>query len=932
MKSIRSFPAIFAVFATILLPVPTARAMPATDPVNVFADTGSLQTARRDHTATLLQDGAVLVAGGYNGSYLASAELYNPALGTWSNVGNLATARRNHTATFLPDGTVLVVGGRNAGILSSAQIYDPRTQVWQSTEALATARYQHTATLLPDGTVLVVGGTGVSGDLASAEIYHPDTRSWTAAASLTSARTSHTATFSAFLEGGYTGVLVAGGSSGATFPTGSEFYNFTTQAWLPAGILTTGRSGHTATLNDQGTIVVAGGTGSSGSLASVESGVANGTTSTSLTSARSSHTATRLPDGRILFTGGLNGGTYLSSAETTGVTSGSLRFVRASHTATLLTSGKVLIVGGYNGTSYLSSAELFDPDAATWSSGPALTTARGSHTATLLSNGKVLVAGGVGATSNKLATTELFDPAANGWSPTGALATARRFHTGTLLRDGTVLVAGGEGAGGSLSSSEIYDPITGTWRADIGPLSSPRTAHTATLLPSGKVLVAGGGSNTAELYNPATGGWQSTGATAVAHTGHTATLLPDGTVLVVGGGNSTAELYNPVTGTWSSTGSFGSPVSGQTATLLSIAKPGFQPFGKVLVVGSGTARPYDTYPGSWGGAVTMVTAQRYGHTATLLSNGTVLITGGHSTTASLASSSFYDPTRNAWITTGDLAGARESHTATLLLDGRVLAVGGFNGSVAVSTVEVFDPGVGGVSQPDIGTATLADGVLALTGTRLNGWLGSSGSGGNSQDSSTAYPLVQCRSLANDETAWLSFEGSTTIQADGLRGSLASFPGAGLMRVTVFSNGTPSASAIIANLHSDTAYAANYTAGQTAGQNAVTSSPNSFNLYSQSQYAANYTAGQNTVLAAPDTFDLYSLSQVQALNVGTPLIRRDGLGQFKLTFGVEKSTTLQPGSFLPFPMTAPQTSINAQGKLEFRFTSPDNAAFFRLESH
>ena len=87
-----------------------------------------------------------------------------------------------------------------------------------------------------------------------------------------------------------------------------------------------------------------------------------------------------------------------------------------------------------------------------------------------------------------------------------------------------------------------------------------------------------------------------------------------------------------------------------------------------------------------------------------------------------------------------------------------------------------------------------------------------------------------------------------------------------------------------------------------------------------------------MINAPNTFSLYTLSQVQALNVGTPLLTRDaGSGQFKLTIGVKKTTALtQP--FTDFPLVAPQTSINAQGKLEFLFTVPGNAAFFRVESN
>ena len=103
------------------------------------------------------------------------------------------------------------------------------------------------------------------------------------------------------------------------------------------------------------------------------------------------------------------------------------------------------------------------------------------------------------------------------------------------------------------------------------------------------------------------------------------------------------------------------------------------------------------------------------------------------------------------------------------------------------------------------------------------------------------------------------------------------------------------------------------------------------LYNPTQYAANRTAGQTDVTSAPNGYGLYTLSQVQALHVGAPLLQRDGLGQFKVTLGIEKSTTLQPTSFQPFPMTAPQTTVNGAGELEFLFTVPDNAAFFRLEA-
>jgi hypothetical protein len=104
-----------------------------------FLVTGSLNTARYDHTATLLPSGMVLVAGGYNGGYLASAELYDPASGAWTATGSLNTARASYTATLLPNGMVLVAGGEdNSDLLASAELYDPASGTWTATGSLNT--------------------------------------------------------------------------------------------------------------------------------------------------------------------------------------------------------------------------------------------------------------------------------------------------------------------------------------------------------------------------------------------------------------------------------------------------------------------------------------------------------------------------------------------------------------------------------------------------------------------------------------------------------------------------------------------------------------------------------------------------------------------------------------------------------------------------
>jgi hypothetical protein len=136
-----------------------------------FENTGSLATARFWHTATLLPNGKVLVAGGVDAD--ATAELYDPGTGIWTPTGNLVTPRHLHTATLLPNGKVLVAGGTNdngTSFLSSAELYDPAEGNWVATGSLTTARIWHTATLLTNGNILVAGGFNGS-TLASAELY-----------------------------------------------------------------------------------------------------------------------------------------------------------------------------------------------------------------------------------------------------------------------------------------------------------------------------------------------------------------------------------------------------------------------------------------------------------------------------------------------------------------------------------------------------------------------------------------------------------------------------------------------------------------------------------------------------------------------------------------------------------------------------------------
>jgi N-acetylneuraminic acid mutarotase len=197
-----------------------------------------------------LSDGKVLVAGGYyNNSALNTAELYDPATGTWSITGNLNTARSAYTATLLSDGKVLVAGGYyNNSALNTAELYDPATGTWSITGNLNTALYAQTATLLLNGKVLVTGYN-------SAELYDPATGTWSITGNLNAFRTDHTATL---LPSGKV-MVAAGGDENYHTILPAELYDPTTGMWSYTGSLNTGRTAHTMMLLPDGKVLVAGG-------------------------------------------------------------------------------------------------------------------------------------------------------------------------------------------------------------------------------------------------------------------------------------------------------------------------------------------------------------------------------------------------------------------------------------------------------------------------------------------------------------------------------------------------------------------------------------------------------------------------------------------------------------------------------------------------
>lgn len=250
---------------------------------------------------------------------------------------------------------------------------------------------------------------------------------------------------------------------------------------------------------------------------------------------------------------------------------GDLNKPRSGHTATQLANGSILIAGGRDSANPLASTELFDPMTYTFSELPArMETARSEHTASVLADQTNLVAGGRNQGS-VLAGVELYHPTIGLFSTlSNTLRIARAGHTATVLLDGRVLITGGQ-AIDTLKSAEVFDaqdviffqpsfnPENGIFRVLLRALSIPRWNHTATLLPDGKILLVGGQNETGyltsvEIFDPTTETFSRLINTQLStpRAGHTATLLPDGRVLVLGGQNSSgylasAEVYAPAT-------------------------------------------------------------------------------------------------------------------------------------------------------------------------------------------------------------------------------------------------------------------------------------------------------------------------------------------------------------------------------------------------
>jgi hypothetical protein len=272
-----------------------------------FSPTGSMKAPRAAETATLLRDGRVLIAGGYNDppKVLGSAEIYDPKTGKFSPTGSMKTARSGETATLLGDGRVLIAGGDDGTrALSSAEIYDPSAATFSPTGPMMNGRAGLAATLLQGGRVLITGGVGSGSATTVAEVYDPGTGKFSPTGSMVPALVSQTATI---LTDGR--VLIAGGGDLRGVPTArAQLYDPRTGELSDTGSMAVPREGFTATLLPDGRVMVAGGSGDNGAaFTSVElfdPRTGQFSSTGPMRAGRAGHRATLLADGRVLITGG----------------------------------------------------------------------------------------------------------------------------------------------------------------------------------------------------------------------------------------------------------------------------------------------------------------------------------------------------------------------------------------------------------------------------------------------------------------------------------------------------------------------------------------------------------------------------------------------------------------------------------------------------
>ena len=322
---------------------------------NALVPVGSLKVARANHTATLLRNGKVLIAGGSSGGdFLMSAESFDPSTNTFTQIANMTTRRAGHTSTLLRDGKVLIIGGaqRSDSNLASAEIFDPASGSFAATGNMGIARTDHSATMLADGKVLVAGGSQVwPTPLASAELYDPNTGRFTTTGSMNEPRRPAGV---ALLRNGK--VLICGGSgNNKSVLASSELYDPGLGVFTRTGNMIARRHKHAASVLPDGSVLITGGSDENDwknvyRTAEIFDPLKNEfRRGAEMNSEHFKHHSVVLPDGRDVVAGGSSLlDIYEPAANRFKVARGELGKAYFFPSATVLDGGKVLISGGYD--------------------------------------------------------------------------------------------------------------------------------------------------------------------------------------------------------------------------------------------------------------------------------------------------------------------------------------------------------------------------------------------------------------------------------------------------------------------------------------------------------------------------------------------------------------------------------------------------------
>ncbi len=730
----------------------------------------NLSVPRFGHTATLLGNGTVLLCGGYvdlTGVATATCDIYTPDMSGFFGPGHInlggpgptmSSARAFHSASLLSGGNVFMAGGVSGGAyLDTTEIYNAQNNSFTGGPALPLQTAFHTATAMGDGRVLIAGGKntnnnvdnqgpGVNESTSAVQIYDPAS-GFSPGAPMNENREKFAANLDANgninVAGGLGTISPASDSYPALQVSGSIVYSgtsFSNQTVTPANATPILLK---LSVNTAG-IIVGGFVSFPASSISFSSGTIN----------VAAFDAPINGQGTCIDT---SGGTYSWACGEIQIKSlpplsGTINCTTLPCSSPINLTPSGTTMSGASGNAYVAvvissmvfaDVETYNPQQNAWTlntaalAGPPsvafnieptiapyapYNTARFAETSLLSPMDTDEIIGGaswnqtsaayvtqasIAGGADVIADIESFTQPGSGPSLPGP----RAYHTTTTLPDGRMIIAGGQDVStDTLNTSLIFDPNDLTF-STTAPLNVTRDKQTATLLPNGNVLITGGENvstgtlSSCEIYNSTGSAWTVTASMNQAREYHTATILPNGNVLVVGGVENvnnylnSAEIYYSTSATWALTTSIPASLTGnstglsqQTATLLQD--------GSVLITGGqnagghlSSAEIYDPTTQAWSTATSMP-VPLVGQTATLLSNGNVLVAGGDNGVGEQAGAYIYNPASNSWSITGSLTAARFDHNAVLLPNGGVLVSGGFTTVGAVGTLEIYDPYAG----------------------------------------------------------------------------------------------------------------------------------------------------------------------------------------------------------------------------------------------